>query len=261
MTDFQKSLSRFMYVTLLVAIAVAVWVLVRRRPEEPKGYAEGVTATGSCIVRTKPDAVEVTIGVQQGARTAKAAKNDVKSRARKVIAALTKGGVAAKDIRTDRYSLEPRWDEGTHKLSWQAEEALRVRIRSIDKAADLVDAAVEAGAARVGRLEYVVDDLNALRAKGRAKAAKVARDKAAQLTSAMGGKLRRLRSVDESYPSDYDYYWGYWSGYTPHANVMAQSYVPGERAGGAPDTAPEELTIQPGEMVVTVVIRATYELE
>jgi hypothetical protein len=216
------------------------------------------------VVRTKPELVEVTLGVRQSAETARGAKGYVKSTCRKIIQALNQGGVAHKDMQTQNFQLAVEWDHGYNwqVKKWSSEESVRVRIRQIDKVADLIDAAVKAGANRVGGLSYTVDDVSAIREKGRAKAAAVARKKAQELASALGGRLGKLVSCNEDYPGSYDYgYYNYYGGYgygmnraVPQVNVsMSDSHAD---LGGA-----EELTIQPGEMVTNVVVTATYELE
>jgi hypothetical protein len=72
----------------------------------------------------------------------------------------------------------------------------------------LVDAAVEAGANEVGRLEFTVENLEQLCAKDRAKAAAVARRKAEQLATSLSGKLGHLVGAGESYPGASRSYWG-----------------------------------------------------
>ena len=262
MTDFQKSLTRFMYIALIVIAGVGVWAVTKHQARNTNlgqygDYRRGVTATGTCVVRTKPELVEVTIGVRRTEATAGAATGYVKPRIRKVIGVLTGAGIAPKDIQTQYFQLVPQWDSWHHAVNWSADEELRVRIRKTDDVASIIDQAVKAGANQVGNLQFTVEDVNALRAKGRAKAAKVARTKAAQLASALGGKLGRLTSVNEYYPGEYGDYYGYggYGGYSARSNVQAVVNEP-----SAADTAREEITIQPGEMTLTVVVSATYEL-
>jgi len=266
--EFQKSLIRFMYLALAVAVVLGVWIIARpcAAPQMEFGRpSRGVTATGTCVVRTKPELVEVSFGVRQSSKTARAAKNYVKSTCAKIIGALKKGGVAAKDIQTQNFHLQSEWHSGTgwQIKNWSAQEFLRVRIRKIERAADLIDAAVRAGANRVGGLEYTVDNVNEIRAKGRAKAAEVARKKAAELASALGGKLGRLVSCDERYPGDDGYRYGYYNNYYGYDGYgYANRSMSGQAVITPPEsTTDEEVTLQPGEMVTTVVVTATYEVK
>lgn len=273
MAEFQKSLIRFIYVALVVAVVLAAWGIMRPSYAPTTGASplgpgfrdsRGVTASGTCVVRTKPELVEVSFGVKQSSKTARAAKDYVKATGRKIIQVLRDGGVAAKDIQTQNFSLQSDWHsgQGWQVKNWSAHESLRVRIRNIDKVADLIDSAVKAGANRVGALQYTVDNLNEIRSRGRAKAAAVARKKAAELASALDGKLGRLVACDERYPGEGGYYGydgydgGYYGGrYTYAANAQVTIPSAPTDSGGA-----EEVTIQPGEMVTTVVVTATYEV-
>ena len=269
MTDFQKSLTRFLYVALVLFVVVAaVGMLGRMRHREAArsndyGRGPGVTATGTCVVRTRPDLVEVTLAVRQSTRSAKDANDYVKSHAKAVIAMLRTAGIADKDIQTEHYYLSPEWDDHLKGMKWNAEEALRVRIRKFDGLADLLDAAVKSGANHIGRLDFTVNDLNELRSRGRAQAAKVARRKAQELASALGGKVGKLVSVDESYPGENDYWWeNVNNDYSGRNNYAANSQVAYNMpANRADDSGREELTIKPGELAYTVVVTATYDLE
>lgn len=272
MAEFQKSLIRFMYVALALVVVISIWALSRTTPTQAlasssryRGSENGVTATGTCVVRTKPELVEVVLGVSQSSKTAQAAKSYVKSTCSKIIASLEQNGVARKDIQTQRFSLTSQWDSGKgwQVIKWNSEESLKVRIRDVDNVANIIDQAAKAGANRIGSLNYTVDNVNDIRAKGRVKAAAVARKKAQELASSLGGKLGRLVSCNESYPGNYgDYYNGYW----PYNSPINASYANAQVTASSDDqpansSSPEELTIQPGEMVTTVVVTARYELE
>lgn len=255
MTDFQKSLTRFMYVALICIVGISAFGLTRPNPSSAKNGdpAQGVTATGTCVVRTKPELVEVTIGVRQSSRSARVAKDYVKSHVRDVIGVLRRQGVAVKDIQTEYFGLSPSWDNEKHFVVWGFNEKLRVRVRKIESVAAVVDEVVKVGANQIEDIQYTVDDVNALRAKGRVRAAKVARDKASQLASSLGGKLGRLRSVGEYYPGEYDY------GYSGRAMYRSNAQVSYNTSSNT-SAEREEITIQPGEMVLKVVVSATYEL-
>lgn len=270
MNEFQKSLLRFMYVALAVVAVFTAWGVLRT-PQKTTNTAfaqeglppemRGVTSTGTCVVRTKPELAEVTFGIGQTASTARGAKDYVKNTSRKVIAVLKAGGVSDKDIQTQDFRLASHWESGPgwKVKKWGANETLLVRIKDLDKVADLIDSAVKAGATGVDRLEYSVENVNNIRAQGRAKAAEVARKKAADLASSLGGKLGRLVACKEGYP-DYYGYGGYY-GYNGGQFGAAQANVSMNTDESTDSSPGEELTIQPGEMVTTVVVTATYAVE
>lgn len=257
MTEFQRSLTRIMYAALILALGLGAWGLSRParavRGDAPSGpYSSspsGVTTTGTCVVRTAPELVEVTFGVRRTDRSATAALAQVKSRVAQTAQVLKSAGIDDKDLQTESFQLHPSWDDKRKVMLWAANESLRVRIRKIEAAGDVIDKVVASGVTDVGRLEYTVENLDELRAKGRAKAAEVARKKAKDLAVSLGGGLGRLVSVSEGYPGRYGNYYG------AQANVLMKS--PSEE----PESSATELTLKPGEVVVTVVLTATYELE
>jgi uncharacterized protein len=274
MSDFQRSLTRFMYFALIVAAVLTAWGLHASPRRTISGNADagyggyrsgskGVSATGTCVVRSKPDLAEVTIGVSQSASSATSANSYIKSTVRKITSVLTAGGVNAKDIQTQEFHLRSIWDSGRNweAKKWNGEEMLRVRLRDLNKVPELLDGAIKAGANRIGSLSYTVDDVNKLRERGRATASKVARRKAQQLASGLGGTLGKLISCNEGYPESRPYYgnWNYMDGnmaLASRAQANMQITTP-----SSDESEQEELTIQPGEYVMTVVVTANYELD
>ncbi|MDO8684223.1 MAG: SIMPL domain-containing protein [Armatimonadota bacterium] len=271
MTDFQKSLTRILYFAVIIIAALGVWTLARpvAKSQPPASsveygrYGQGVTTTGTCVVRTKPELAQVVIGIKQSSKSAKSTHNYIKSTMRKVTKVLKDGGVAAKDIQTQQFRLESIWTSGRNweAKKWNGEQMMQVRIRDLDKVGELIDAAVKSGANVVSDLQYTVDDVGKLRAQGRERAAKVARDKAKQLASKLGGKLGKLVSCNESYPGDYNY--GYWVGYYSSRSNVAIPHQSSYNVEGTPasNSEREELTLQPGEMVLNVMVTATYQVE
>ena len=99
MNGFQQSLIRFMYVALVLVLVLAGWSLLRPSAAaasaaqwDPSRGPQGVTATGTCVVRTNPEVVEVNLGVSQSSTTASAAKSYVKDTCAKIIAVAEAAG-------------------------------------------------------------------------------------------------------------------------------------------------------------------------
>ena len=258
MTDFQKSLTRLMYLVVLVIAVLGVLALTR-----PSGRGEaftsdgpydrssrGITTTGSCVMRVKPDIVQVTIAVKQSSKSARATQDFIKSTVAKVVKVLEDGGVATKDIQTQELWIESVWESGYdrkgrgwHTKKWNGEQVMQVRIRDLDKAGGLIDKALKSGANVVTDLRYTVENIGKVRDEGRQRAARIAYQKARTLTTALGGKLGRLVYCTEDYPEQA----------APQANVNLQ------RAIGS-DSQDAGLTIRPGMVVVNVSVTASYQV-
>jgi uncharacterized protein YggE len=101
-------------------------------------------------VRAVPDRADFSFGVQSTGRTASAALDANSAEMRKVIAALRDAGVAAADIQTQQVGLSPRLsDNGETILGYVAQNTVTARLRNLDRAGAVIDAAVVAGANQV----------------------------------------------------------------------------------------------------------------
>lgn len=151
-------------------------------PEPALSQAEevqnGITVTGTGSVRTVPDRAEFAFGVQTTGRTATQALAANAAEMRRVIAALREAGVAAAEIQTQQVSLSPRQSDDGEIIGYTASNTVSARIRDLDRAGAVIDAAVSAGANQVSgpalsrsdAVELYRDALRAAYANARAKA-------------------------------------------------------------------------------------------
>ncbi len=253
MAEFQKALIRFLYVSLAIATVVALLCLGKpNRSSVSSGrpgvdMPAGVTAIGTCVVRTKPDIVEVDLGVAKTDTKVKTVQRYVNTTATTITKLLEKNGIEAKDVQTQEFNIYPETrPNGTKTGRWSAKQVLHVRIRNIGKAADIIDSVVGVGVNSVSGLNYTSENMEELRTKGRQKAADSARKKAQALASALGGKVGKLVSCAENYPDD--------GMYMANSSMRSMTYSVGGLASA-------ELDIAPGELVTTVTVTATYEIE
>ena len=143
-------------ILVLSALGLAVVALAgAARPESASGLAaqlraEGITVNGMGSIRAVPDRADFSFGVQSTGRTASAALDANSAEMRKVIAALREAGVAAADIQTQQVALSPRLsDNGETILGYIAQNTVTARLRDLDRAGAVIDAAVAAGANQV----------------------------------------------------------------------------------------------------------------
>lgn len=144
-------------VTILVAVAglfAAAAITGVARPEpalsaQSQQVENGITVTGAGSVRAVPDRADISFGVQTNGRTASQALNANAAEMRKVIAALRGAGVASGDIQTQQVSLSPRTSDDGEIVGYTATNTVSARIRDLDRAGAVIDAAVEAGANQV----------------------------------------------------------------------------------------------------------------
>jgi len=163
-----------------------------------------VTLSVTETVDAAPDIATINSGVETRAPTAKEAMAANARQMDALITALLKAGVERRDIRTSSLNLNPQYDysnrtegQGPRFLGYQANNMLAVTIRRIDRAGEIVDAMVNAGATNVNGPAFGIDDPSGLEEQARAKAVKTAQARADFYAQAAGYKGARLLSISE----------------------------------------------------------------
>ncbi len=176
----------------------------------------GLSVSGHGEARGEPDIARVTIGVETRGRVAAEATAQANQLMAGVMAALTQGGVADADIRTQNFSInfeqeqEPHpptplpadvegrkgspgadLPKGFYRVSNQAEAT----VRQLDKLGGLLGAVTSAGANNIWGIQFEIENPAALEAEARKAAVAEAKARAEQLAALAGVKLGRLISL------------------------------------------------------------------
>jgi uncharacterized protein len=158
-----------------------------------------ITVNGAGAVTTIPDRAEFAFGVVSEGRTAAQALNANAAEMRRVIAALREAGVAAADIQTQNVSLSPRMsNDGTAIIGYTAVNTVSARIRDIDRAGPVIDAAVAAGANQFSGPVLTRSDQTELYRSALRAAYANARSKAQALATAADVTLGRVLIASEA---------------------------------------------------------------
>jgi uncharacterized protein len=183
---------------LAVAALVGVAQPQQARGQEADGPDRSITASGLGSVTTVPDRAHFSFGVQAQSRTASQALEAADAQLTRVVAALRSAGIAQADIQTEQISLSPRTSEdGVQIVGYMAVSSVSVRVRNLDRAGPVVDAAVGAGANQVYGPSLTRSDQEAVY-RGALKAAYAdARAKAQALADAAGVTLGAMTSTVE----------------------------------------------------------------
>ena len=186
----------------LLAVLIAAFAGVGRpesaTPASATALARTVTVTGLGVVSAVPDRAEFSFGVTSQAKTASAALAANAAEMRKVIAALKEAGVAAADLQTQNVSLQPRYsNDGQEIVGYTASNTVSAKLKNLDRAGAIVDAAVDAGANTIFGPSLTRSDATALYQRALRAAVANARAKAAAIASASGARLGRVNSVVE----------------------------------------------------------------
>jgi uncharacterized protein len=197
--------------TLFVAlasavVAVAVVVVAVRPPAVKAAVAAAddlrstVTVVGDGRVLVQPDVANVTFGVEATAPTQAAAQADAATRMQAVVDTLVGLGIPREEIRTNRLSAHPVYDQRDASVirGYQASNSVQVKLRNLDQVGAIVDAVTAAGANRVDGIVFAVDQIEAPKGQARGLAMQNARTKADQLASLAGLRVVAVKAIQES---------------------------------------------------------------
>ena len=196
-------------------------------------------------VRVAPDMATITFGVQTEAQTAQAAMADNARRMQEVFAALSRAGIADRDIQTSGLNLSAQYDyvenQPPRLRGYQASNQVTVIINDLTKVGTTADAVVGAGVNQINGIAFGLKDPKAAEDQARVLAVRALQDKARLYAQALGVELGGIRSLNEG------------GGYQPQPPVM----FTGARMAMA-DSA--STPVAAGEMVVRIDITGTYDL-
>jgi uncharacterized protein YggE len=232
---------------LLTVMLVLQLMMVVAAPATPGRVTEptGITVMAQGKATGKPDLAMITIGVETRDAEAQAAAEENDDLMADVMAAILELGVAEEDIQTVDYSVraEIDWqDDKQRVIGYVVNNSVVLKLRELDKAGDVLDAATEAGANNIYGIQFTFDDPTALREEARAEAMAQARDKAEALAQLAGVGLGKPRYINESFMEAPPYY-------------LEPIYATAERAMGGGVTP-----VQPGQLEVAVQVQVTFDI-
>jgi uncharacterized protein len=198
----------------IVALAAGMLLLLAAcgATESPAATAQeatstamnGISVSGRGEVVGTPDTLTVSIGISVGRTTVGEAVDVAARRATDLIAALQGLGVAEDDVQTSSYSIYPEYEyrenETPRITGYRVDNTLSVKIRDLDRAGEVLDAAAAAAGdeVRVNGVSFALEDNEALLVAARAAAWEDAKAKAEQLAGLAGVTLGRPVSITES---------------------------------------------------------------
>jgi uncharacterized protein YggE len=167
-----------------------------------------VTLNVTETVEAAPDMATVGTGVQTRAMTAAQAMGDNATQMTSLINALTKAGIARKDIQTSGINLSPQYDyngrnpDGSQSppkfTGYEASNQLTVKLRDIKSVGPMLDKMVAAGATNLSGPTFTISDPTPMIAQARLAALKTAKQQADIYTQATGYRSARLLSIAEN---------------------------------------------------------------
>lgn len=210
----------------------------------------GITVTGVGRVKGRPDTLVLTMGVSVKRPTVAEALDQASASADRVLAALRDGGVVDEDLQTRDYSINQEfvYPEGAPPVpdGFRVTSTVEARLRDLDAAGEVIDAAVRAGGddTRLQGIAFDLEEDTALLAEARTEAFEDALARAERLAELSGSRLGPPEFVSEGDGSSVP---------TPWAGE--------EAAFAAMDDSARTMAIESGQVEGTVQVVVRFPLE
>lgn len=246
---------------LAFSYAAVSYVGTYAKSVEPSSFRSfSVSGEGKTVA--VPDVAQFTFTViTQGGSDIAVLQRENTEKANQAIDFAKAKGVDKKDIKTQSYNLEPRYQYFScprpvagsitptpcpppEIVGYTVRQTVSVKIRDFDKIGDIISGVVENGANSVSQLNFTVDDPTELENQARAEAIAEAKEKAEAIAVAGGFRVGRLLNIVEG------------GGAIPFYQTKALEAYGGGIAPAAP--AP---TIEPGSQEITVNVSLTYGID
>jgi uncharacterized protein YggE len=241
--------------TLLIAVAALLAAIEYSRSVDKTYPTRTFSVDGEGKIDVTPDVAKFSVSVvtDGGKNVADVqARNTDKMNA--VNAFLKEAGVSEKDLKTEEYTLSPRYEYPNFTglaicpqpsiSGYALTQTLRVTVKDTAKIGDLLSGVVANGANNVSQVAFTVDDEDEAKADARKEAIKKAQEKAARLAKDAGFEMGRLVSIYET-PQVF--------GYGGDSELSVKSGMIGVGGAAAP-------SIEPGTNVTKVNVTLTYEI-
>src|SRR4030065_678262 len=170
------------------------------QPPVPCGSGRTLYVTGAATINVVPDRALIQRGVQSNGAPPTAVQSANSAAIQRVIKALQARGVAAKDIATDLYIIEPVYEnyDSLFIKGYRINNVVAVTLRDVKKTSAILSAALKAGAHQVINVEFYTSELRKYRDQARELAMKAANEKAQALANAAGAETGCVLTINEN---------------------------------------------------------------
>ncbi|MBQ9538488.1 MAG: SIMPL domain-containing protein [Treponema sp.] len=213
-----------------------------------------ISVSGTGKVFVTPDKASVNFSVITRDSDIKLAQEENASAMRRIQDALSSQGIPAGDIQTSDYGItqESYWKDGEQFYGkYCVTNRIKVTVKDVEKASDVIDVAVRNGATGVDGLSLSYEDEAQAVKRARTLAIENARAIAEESVSAAGTRLGKVLVMEEKK--------GYRGIAIPSvSNYVSQTWTDDDVVYS--DVAGGEVPISGGKKEISVVMNITYEL-
>ena len=237
--------SAVLAVVVVITAAQVAFAQGAAGPGDPQFAATTLNLSAYGDVRATPDMATITLGVQTDGATAAQVLGANAEQMTRVLAALKRGGLADRDIRTSQLSVNPKYvyaqSQPPKLTGYETSNQVTVIVRDLKRLGLTVDAAVGAGATNVSSIGFGLLDPTTAQDAARLVAVRDLQAKAELYAKALGRPIVRLVNISET-PS-----------FSPPV-MLNEVMVTAQKRFAAPTP------VSPGEMQVRIQVSGVYEL-
>jgi uncharacterized protein YggE len=239
-----------------------------QKPENTCDPSRNIQVSGAALVNVVPDRALIQLGVQSNGRTPKEVQARNAAMISRVIKALKELGVEPKDISTDRYVIQPLyedWDSLRIK-GYRIFNVISITMRDVDKTSDAIAVAFQAGANQVVNVEFYTSELRKYRDQAREMAITAAREKADALSQTAGADIGCVLNITENTRSYFNGWsgWGWWwYGGGNNQNLWTQNAVQNAAPSGSGSgtSSNGDSPVSAGQISIRAEVSVTFALK
>ena len=156
-----------------------------------------ISVSADATIKAKPDLAKFSFGVSTDGASSSQALAANSSAMRKVIAAIKKEGVAARDIQTQQVNVYPKTDSNGNTTGYSASNTVSVDLHEVLKAGRLITSVTDAGANLESGPTFSLEKTDLTYEKALNEALDKAHAKAASMADHVGLKLGKPTTIKE----------------------------------------------------------------
>ncbi len=238
---------------LLAGYSAYVYADAYSKSIQPSSFRSfTVSAEGKAV--TVPNVAQFSFSVfTQGGTSIAPLVKDNTDKMNRAIAFVKQSGVDDKDVKTEQYTLTPRYQYSNcpkyggacppaEIVGYEVRQTVQVKVRNFEKVGEILAGVVTNGANEVSNLQFTVDDPTSVQNEARTEAIAKAKAKAEAIAKAGGFSVGRLLNISE--------------GYMPRP--MYATFDMKSAGLGAGEAAP---SVEAGSEEVTVNVSLQYEIK
>jgi uncharacterized protein len=180
---------------LLVAVTLSIVPALATAQQPSAEQPRTITVNATGTVERDPEQGVALLAVESEANNARAAADANARKMTELVAALRRGGLTDRQIRTVSYELRPEYERGERGAeprriaSYRAINMVQITVDTVARLGGIIDAAIASGANRVASIRFQLRDPHAAHLEAVQIAVRNARREAEAVAQAAGQRL------------------------------------------------------------------------